>query len=95
MINFNPEPTTSTPEITSEIAMAIYDLIKEYGDVDKAYKCKGNSDFDPEHFTQTNNELERLASLISQMQSGAYVLEPSYPATDLCLRKHYKVHTLI
>lgn len=80
MINFNPEPTTSTQPITSEIAQEIYVLIKEFGDVDKAYKMKGNSDYEPEHFAQTNNELERLVGLISTMKSDAYIIEPAYPA---------------
>lgn len=81
MINFNPEPTTSTPELTSEIAQAIYTLIKTHGDADKAYKLKGNSDYEPEHFTQTANEIERLFNEMNRYASGSVVLEAGTPAT--------------
>ena len=81
MINFKQEPTFSTKEITSEIASDIYALIKTYGDADSAYKEKGNSDIEPEHFKIVNDELQRLASEISLMKSGGKILEPAYPAT--------------
>jgi hypothetical protein len=78
---FKTEPTFSTPEITPEIAQSIYALIKEFGDADKAYKLKGNSDFEPEHFPIVEKEIERLASEINSRMSGSYLLEPAYPAT--------------
>lgn len=79
MINFNPEPTTSTPEITSEIAQVIYALIKEYGDADKAYKLKGNSDYEPKHFTETAQEAERLFNEMSLYASGGKILQEGTP----------------
>jgi len=57
---FTQQPTFSTLEITPEIAQSIYALIKEFGDADKAYKLKGNSDFEPEHFPIVEKEIERL-----------------------------------
>lgn len=75
MINFNPEPTTSTPELTSEVAQAIYALIKTHGDADKAYKLKGNSDYEPEHFTETVEEAERLFNEMSEYSNGKMIEE--------------------
>lgn len=70
MINFNPEPTTSTPEITSEVAQAIYTLIKTHGDADKAYKLKGNSDYEPEHFTAVDREVDRIVRELNEFKAG-------------------------
>ncbi len=77
---FKTEPTFSTPEITPEIAQAIYGMIKEYGDADSAYKSKGNSDYEPEHFEIVDKELERLVNQLNSMKSGSYIIEPAYPA---------------
>lgn len=82
MINFNPEPTTSTPELTSEVAQAIYALIKTHGDADKAYKLKGNSDFEPEHFTETVKEAERIFSEIAILKSGTKVMKEAVYETN-------------
>ena len=82
MINFNEQPTTSTAEITPVIAGEIYALIKEYGDADKAFKLKGNSDYEPEHFAIVQAELDRLGGLLASMKAGSYIIEPEYPATE-------------
>ena len=82
MINYKEKPTFSTPEITPEIAQTIYGLIKKYGDADSAYKQKGNSDYEPEHFDKVQEELNRLGNQILQMKSGSYVIEAGYPATE-------------
>ncbi len=80
MINFNPEPVVSTPVLTPQVAQEIYALIKLHGNVDSAYKLKGNSDFEPSHFAQVQDELNRLGGQILQMKAGSYIIEPGYPA---------------
>ncbi len=74
MIDFNKKPTTSTPKITSKVAKEIYDLIKEYGDADKAYKMKGNSDYEPEHFKEVEIEAEKVMAEIALLKSGTKVI---------------------
>lgn len=75
MIDFNKKPTTSTPKITSKVAKEIYDLIKEYGDADKAYKMKGNSDYEPEHFKEVEIEAEKVMADITLLKSGTKVIK--------------------
>lgn len=75
MVDFNESPTKSTPELDSTTAQEIYALIKEHGDADKAYKNKGNSDYEPEHFKQTNDEADRLFKEMNKYASGRVLLE--------------------
>ncbi len=50
------------------------------GDVDKAYKLKGNSDYEPEHFSQTAEEAERLFNEMNRYASGSVILTEGTPA---------------
>ena len=45
-MEFTEQPTNSTPALTAEVAQTIYGLIKTYGSADRAYKDKGNSDYE-------------------------------------------------
>ena len=67
---FKEQPTNSTTELTSEIAGQVYDLIKEYGDADKAYKLKGDSAIDPEHFVAVSNEVDRIVRELNEFKNG-------------------------
>jgi hypothetical protein len=79
-MEFNEQPTNSTPALTAEIAGQVYDLIKQYGDADKAYKLKGDSSIDPEHFTAVDAEGDRLIGEINTLMSGGKVITPAVPA---------------
>ena len=72
---FNEQPTNSTPELTSEIAGQVYNLIKEHGDADKAYKLKEDSSIDPEHFTAVDKEIDRIVRELNEFKNGK-LLEP-------------------
>ena len=59
-MEFKTQPTNSTPALTAEVAQEIYGLIKTYGSADRAYKDKGNSDYEPEHFNIVDKEIDRI-----------------------------------
>jgi hypothetical protein len=69
-MDFNEQPTNSTPALTAEIAGQVYNLIKEYGDADKAYKLKGDSLIDPEHFSLVDKELDRIVKELREYKAG-------------------------
>ena len=69
-MDFNEQPTNSTPALTAEIAGQIYNLIKEHGDADKAYKLKGDSSIDPEHFVLVDKEIDRIVKELNEFKSG-------------------------
>jgi hypothetical protein len=73
-MDFNAQPTNSTPALTSEIAGQVYNLIKQFGDADKAYKMKGDSAIDPEHFDLVNKELDRIVSELNLYKNGSKLL---------------------
>ena len=69
-MDFNDKPTFSTPALTAEVAQEIYALIKEHGSADKAYKEKGNSDYEPEHFDLVNKEADRIVRELREYKNG-------------------------
>lgn len=69
-MDFNEQPTNSTTELTSVIAEQVYDLIKEHGDADKAYKLKGDSSIDPEHFEAVDKEIDRIVRELNEFKNG-------------------------
>jgi len=73
-MDFNAQPTNSTPDLTAEIAGQVYVLIKQFGDADKAYKMKGDSAIDPEHFELVNKELDRIVSELYLYRNGSKLL---------------------
>lgn len=75
-MEFKERPTSSTPEITAEIAGKVYDLIKQYGDADTAFKSQSDSAIDPEHFKTTDKEADRLFKEMNRYTSGDVLLEP-------------------
>lgn len=66
-MDFTIKSGTSTPEITTEIAQAIYAEVKEHGSADCAYKCQSNSEYDPEHFVIVDKEGDRV---IKELRAG-------------------------
>jgi len=75
-MDFTPTATTSTPELTAEIAQEIHELIREYGTADIAYKSQANSEHEPEHFTAVEKEWDRIAKELREYASGK-ILEPA------------------
>ena len=69
-MDFNEQPTNSTPALTAEIAGQVYNLIKQYGNADKAYKMKGGSSIDPEHFTAVDKEIDRIVRELREFKNG-------------------------
>lgn len=69
-MEFKEQPTNSTSALTAEIAGQVYNLIKEYGDADKAYKLKGDSLIDPEHFTAVDREVDRIVRELNEFKAG-------------------------
>lgn len=82
MVDFNEQPTSSTPELDASTAQEIYALIKQHGDIDKAYKNKGNSLYEPEHFKQVDKEADRLFNEMSRYANGNVLLEPEQSHFD-------------
>jgi len=74
------QPTNSTPELTSEIAQAIFAKIVEYGNADKAYKSQADSAYDPEHFQAVDKEADRISAELAAYKSGSKVITPAVPA---------------
>jgi hypothetical protein len=69
-MDFNEQPTNSTPTLTAGIAEQVYNLIKEHGDADKAYKLKGDSSIDPEHFVLVDKEIDRIVKELREYKAG-------------------------
>jgi hypothetical protein len=69
-MDFNEQPTNSTPALTAEIAGQVYNLIKQFGDADKAYKLKGDSSIDPEHFSLVDKEIDRIVKELREYKAG-------------------------
>jgi hypothetical protein len=69
-MEFNEQPTNSTPALTAEIAGQVYNLIKQFGDADKAYKLKGHSLIDPEHFSLVDKEIDRIVRELREYKAG-------------------------
>lgn len=69
-MDLNKQPTYSTPVLTAEIAQNVYDLIKQHGDADKAYKLKGHSLIDPEHFLAVDKEIDRIVKELRAFKNG-------------------------
>ncbi len=57
---FKTDPVFVKDELTKDKAMKIYYLIKQYGDVDMAYKNNPNSSYPYEHFEIIDKELSRI-----------------------------------
>ena len=72
-MEFTEQPTNSTPALTVEVAQTIYGLIKTYGSADKAYKLKGNSDYEPEHFSIVDKEIDRLVRELNEHKNGKLI----------------------
>ena len=64
--------SSSTPDITTEIANGIYGLMKTYGNADRAFKNQNNSEYDLSHFGIVDREIDRIFSLISSLLSGRH-----------------------
>ncbi|MDD4805099.1 MAG: hypothetical protein PHN69_08230 [Candidatus Pacebacteria bacterium] len=79
-MDFNDKPTFSTPALTAEVAQEIYSLIKQYGSADRAYKLKGNSNYEPEHFDLVNKEADRIVRELREYKNGNVILEAAIPA---------------
>jgi hypothetical protein len=79
-MEFITQPTHSTTELTSEVAQAIYTLIKTYGSADLAFKNQPSSQYDPEHFVTVDAEGDRLIGEINTLMSGSKVITPAVPA---------------
>ena len=77
-MDFNEQPINSTPALTAEIAGQVYALIKQYGDADKAYKMKGDSSIDPEHFVLTNAEADRIVKELNEFKNGKLLSAEEY-----------------
>ena len=69
-MDFTPKPTTSTTPLTAEIAQTVYNLIKQFGNIDKAYKLKGDSIIDPEHFEAVDKEIDRVVRELNEFKNG-------------------------
>jgi hypothetical protein len=69
-MDFNAQPTNSTPALTAEIAGQVYELIKQFGDADKAYKLKSDSSIDPEHFSLVDKEIDRIVKELREYKAG-------------------------
>jgi hypothetical protein len=69
-MDFNEQPTNSTPALTAEIAGQVYNLIKQFGNADKAYKLKGDSLIDPEHFSLVDKEIDRIVKELREYKAG-------------------------
>jgi len=69
-MDFNEQPTNSTPALTAGIAGQVYNLIKQLGDADKAYKLKGDSSIDPEHFSLVDKEIDRIVKELREYKAG-------------------------
>jgi hypothetical protein len=69
-MDFNEQPTNSTPALTAEIAGQVYELIKQFGNADKAYKLKCDSSIDPEHFDLVDKELDRIVKELREYKAG-------------------------
>ena len=72
-MDFEQQPTYSTSALTVDIAQDIYELIKTYGTADKAYKLKGNSDYEPEHFEIVDKEIDRLVRELNEYKNGKLI----------------------
>jgi hypothetical protein len=72
-MEFKTQPTNSTPALTAEIAGQVYNLIKQYGDADKAYKLKGDSVIDPEHFEAVDKEIDRIVRELNEYKNGKLI----------------------
>jgi len=72
-MEFKTQPTNSTPALTAEVAQEIYSLIKTYGSADRAYKDKGNSDYEPEHFSIVDKEIDRIVRELNEYKNGKLI----------------------
>lgn len=80
-MDFTQKPTNSTPELTAELAMIVYNKIKEAGNADLAYKAQVDSLLEPEWFDIVNKEGDRIINEIMSKENGTFIVEPAYPAT--------------
>jgi len=78
-MNYTTKPTSSTPELTSTVAKAIYTLIKTHGTADNAFKAQADSLYDPEHFKAVDGEIDRIVSELNSFASGK-IVTPEVPA---------------
>jgi len=69
-MDFNEQPTNSTPALTAGIAGQVYELIKQFGNADNAYKLKGDSSIDPEHFVLVDKEIDRIVKELREYKAG-------------------------
>lgn len=69
-MDFTIKPTNSTPEMTAEIASNAYSKIKEFGNIDLAFKAQTDSSIEPEHFVKVDNEADRLIREINSFMGG-------------------------
>jgi len=69
-MDFNTKPTSTTPEITQEIAQGVYLLIREYGSADLAFKSQSNSEYEPEHFGIVEKEYKRIDTEVNSIMWG-------------------------
>ncbi|MDD4111365.1 MAG: hypothetical protein PHS54_07520, partial [Clostridia bacterium] len=79
-MDFTTQPTNSTGELTAELAMAVYNKIKEAGNADLAYKAQVDSLLEPEWFDIVNKEGDRIINEIIAKENGTFIVEPAYPA---------------
>ena len=81
-MDFTKIPTNITPELTKPIAQEIYDLIKQYGNCDLAYKLKGNSNYEPEHFIIVDKECDLIVSQINILASCQFLIQEQISHID-------------
>jgi hypothetical protein len=75
-MDFRPPATTSTPVLTAQLAQAIYELIKEHGNADLAFKAQDDSAYDPEHFAAVEKEWDRVTKELREY-AGGKIIEPA------------------
>ena len=81
-MDFIQTPTNTTPQLTEQIAQDIYNLIKLYGNSDLAYKLKGNSNYEPEHFPIVDKEIDSIISQINTLASGQFLIQEEVNHVD-------------
>ena len=74
-MDFTTKGGNSTPVLTSDIAGEIYALIKLEGNADLAFKNQENSQYEPEHFKEVDNEADRLFKEMNKYAYGRVLLE--------------------
>lgn len=69
-MDFTNKGTSSTPELTSEIAEAIYGEIKTHGNADLAFKAQTDSIHEPEHYKLVDKEADRIVKELNEFKNG-------------------------